>query len=68
MKIKKILHKLSYYVFILSTLLFLAWTTGADTPTNFRAWQDGLINILMFLVVAVFINQITKTKNSKYNL
>lgn len=68
MKIKKFLHKLSYYVFILSTLVFLAWATGADTPTNFRACQDGLINILMFLVVSVLINQITKTKNSKYNL
>ena len=68
MKIKKILHKLSYYVFILSTLIFLAWTTGADTPTNFRAWQDGLINILIILTVSVLTNQITYMKNSKYNL
>ena len=68
MKIKKILHKLSYYVFILSTLVFLAWATGADTPMNFRAWQDGLINILTILVVSVLINQLTKMKNSKYNL
>ena len=62
MKIKKILHKLSYYVFILSTLVFLAWATGADTPMNFRAWQDGLINILTILVVSVLINQLTKMK------
>lgn len=68
MKIKKLIHKLSYYSFILFTIVFLLWATGADTPTNFRAWQDGLINILMFLVVSVLINQITKTKNSKYNL
>ena len=68
MKIKKILHKLSYYVFILSTLVFLSWATGVDTPTNFRAWQDGLINILIILTVSVLINQITYMKNSKYNL
>ena len=68
MKIRKILHKLSYYVFILSTLVFLAWATGADTPTNFRAWQDGLINILIILVVSVLINQLTNMKNNKYNL
>lgn len=68
MKIRKILHKISYYVFILSTLVFLVWATGADTPTNFRAWQDGLINILIILTVSVLINQITYMKNSKYNL
>lgn len=68
MKIKKLIHKLSYYSFIMSTIFFLLWATGADTPMNFRAWQDGLINILIILVVSVLINQLTNMKNNKYNL
>jgi len=68
MKIKKLIHKLSYYSFILSTIVFLLWAIGADTPMNFRVWQDGLINILIMLVVSVLINQLTNMKNNKYNL
>lgn len=65
---RKLIHKISYYSILLSTLFFLMWTTGADTPINFELWESVLLLSLVWLALSIIINQITTIKNSKYNL
>lgn len=65
---KRFIHKISYYSTILSTIFFILWTTGADTPINFEFWQSVWLNSMLSLVISITINHVTYIKNSKYNL
>lgn len=65
---KRLIHKMSYYSTLLSTLFFLVWITGADTPTNFELWQSVWLLSVVWLILSIIINQLTTIKNSKYNL
>lgn len=65
---KRLINKISYYSTILSTLFFLVWTTGADTPINFELWESVWLLSIVAIILSTVTNQITTIKNSKYNL
>nr|DAN44883.1 MAG TPA: hypothetical protein [Caudoviricetes sp.] len=68
MRLKRLIHKLSYFSTLLSTLFFIVWTTGADTPINFELWESVWLLSIVAIILSTITNQITTIKNSKYNL
>lgn len=65
---KRLINKISYYSTILSTLFFIVWTTGADTPINFELWESVWLLSIVAIILSTITNHLTTIKNSKYNL